>query len=121
MIKRVDNVKKLIEARKLFNKLGDTLYIICSGEFENSEFAAIYNNFEKVVCDEICEISSCPEFVEKYFCSMILDMAQEGYTKFLVNEKTTLCSNAYDLVSTLTVTLPYKSICYIDFEGCVNE
>lgn len=81
-------IKDLIEARKLFNELSDKIYAIAEGDLDNSKYANIYQNFEKAVLDRaIGRTPHLEGFLTKYFGSIILDFADNGFTTFAIDSE----------------------------------
>lgn len=81
-------IKDLIEARKLFNELSDKVYAIAEGDLDNSKYGKIYMNFEDTIRREIAaQYYEREDFIDTYFCLIILDMAQYGTVEFTVDNK----------------------------------
>lgn len=81
-----EKIKKLVEARKCFNQLGDAIYEIAGGDIDDSRFAIIYNNYEEEVLDQVLQTIKSPKVIT-WFGAMILDLAQNGITHVEIDGK----------------------------------
>lgn len=78
-------VQRLVNARWAWNKLDDAIYSIAGGDINNSVYALIYDNYEECVMGEL--IKAFPhrkEFLESYFCGVVLDLADIKYVTLTV-------------------------------------
>lgn len=100
---------KLIEARKRWNQLSDCIYEIGAGDLDNSRFSVIYQNFEDVVLDHYVNwFGDHEEFLENYFCGIVLDIAEQGYATFICQDAPLIVRNEDDF--------EYLLMCGKDFE-----
>lgn len=78
-------VQRLVNARWAWNKLDDAIYSVAGGDINNSVYALIYDNYEECVMGEL--IKAFPhrkEFLESYFCGVVLDLADIKYVTLTV-------------------------------------
>lgn len=95
---------KLVEARKRWNQLSDCIYEIGAGDLDNSRFGIIYQNFEDTVRDIFTmRYSEHKEFLNIYFCGIVLDIAEEGFSTCKTESGISFCiRNEKDLEELLT-------------------
>lgn len=88
-----EKIKKLVEARKYFNQLGDAIYEIAGGNIDDSRFAIIYTNYEEEILSQVLQTLQATDSLEDskkivmWFGAMILDLAQDGVTYVEINNK----------------------------------
>lgn len=83
---------KLIEARKRWNQLSDCIYEIGAGDLDNSRFSVIYQNFEDAVLESYSiAYPEHKEFLTTYFCAIVLDVAEAGFSTCMTESGVSFC------------------------------
>lgn len=104
-------IDNLIESRKLFNELSDKIYAIAYGSLDDTPYNKIYQNFETSV--RVLLNKTFPnqaEFIDDFFCSIILDLAQEGKASVMINDKEIWIVGAWSLFDILGQNSPISYI-----------
>lgn len=79
-------IQRLVDARRAWNKLDDAIYSVAGGDINNSVYALIYDNYEECVMGELIKVfPHRKEFLESYFCGVVLDFADLKYVTLTVN------------------------------------
>lgn len=108
------SLKKLIEARKLYNELNDRVYMIINSDFEDTKYHAIYQNFNDTVYYEMVDVfPEQAEFLREYFDTIILDLAEKDMVELI-------CDGVHEIISTTGSLLNFfhnsreKEITYVE-------
>lgn len=95
-------VQKVIEARQLFNELSDKVYDIACGDLDSSPYAAIYQNFENSVRDDLVAMGGVnKKMVNEYFGWFVLSFADGCNSVVLQNGQEKKIETIWDMIEAM--------------------
>lgn len=116
-IKLASMIDNLVESRKLYNELSDKIYAIAYGNLDDTPYNNIYQNSETFVRILLNEtFPNHAEFIDEFFCSIILDLAQGDGARVEIDNKELWIVGAWGLFDILGQDKP---IGYIDSDDKV--
>lgn len=102
-------IKKVIEARELFNELSDKIYAIAYGNLEETIYAKMYQNFEDSVGEDLIALGGInKKMVNEYFSWFILAFAEKRNIVIEQNGQERKIETIWDMIEAMADEFEYK-------------